>query len=164
MQPSNAKDKLEYDCCGTGTVTSKRKPIEQMSFTRLEAGSLFKNSALRFGLTSAFSFLINFAILLLCKEVLAFGEEISFFAGLLVVFFLNFWMCRNFVFNSRNRESSRQLFNFTVSAICFRAMELFFFSALLYAGKFDYRVLAIFTLSLFAAIKFFSLKFFVFKH
>ena len=72
---------------------------------------------------SGVSFSVVFGVTTLLHEILGVDEHYSFLFPLILVFFLNFFTCRYFVFKSSSNPFFRQFMEYTFSALGFRALE-----------------------------------------
>lgn len=72
---------------------------------------------------SCVSFLINFGLTLGLHEIGGVSEEIAFATAVLVVFILNFFALRYYIYGENSGEFLRQFLVYSSSAFAFRAAE-----------------------------------------
>lgn len=80
-------------------------------------------SFIRYLFVTGLSFVTNFGLTVLLTEVVNLPEELSFAVALMVVFFLNFFLMRHYIYTGCEGSTKRQFIMYAFSAIGFRGTE-----------------------------------------
>ncbi len=83
---------------------------------------------------SVFSFVSTLGLTALFHEVVGIGQQLSFLATLIIVFFLNFLGMRHYVSQTSNKPIGPQFAGFLGTSLVFRGLEFLLFTALLKFG------------------------------
>ena len=113
---------------------------------------------------SCVSFLINFGLTLGLHEIGGFSEEIAFATAVMVVFSINFFALRYYIYGENSGEFLRQFLVYSSSALTFRAVEYGgFLVCHTWLGG-DYRLVVIGLTVLSSVVKFFYYRMFFDRH
>ena len=113
---------------------------------------------------SVLSFGLNVVINVICYELFNFSPVIVYPFSVLSISAMNFLLCRYFIFkNSTSKKLFTQGYQFILSTVLFRLAEYVFFLLLFKILDIWYVVGIIFTQSLWAIMKFFCYRAFVFR-
>ncbi len=113
---------------------------------------------------SVLSFGLNVVINVICYELFNFSPVIVYPFSVLSISAMNFLLCRYFIFkNSTSKKLFTQGYQFILSTVLFRLAEYVFFLLLFKILDIWYVVGIIFTQSLWAIMKFFFYRAFVFR-
>ncbi len=85
--------------------------------------SKIRGSFVRFGLQAGLSMTVSMTLPYGLVEVLAWRPEYAVFVTFIVVFFMNYAMCRYFVFDATCAPVTGQLAAFALSTLGFRSLE-----------------------------------------
>ena len=120
--------------------------------------------AIRWAIGSGLSFGINVGLAVLLHEVFAVPERIAYLCALVTVFFVNFFVARYFVFESRAGSGKAQLGKFLGSTLAFRGAEYVAFLVIMSLVADDWYPAIIVVVSVVSlTLKFFVYRAFVFK-
>ena len=113
---------------------------------------------------SVLSFGLNVVINVICYELFNFSPVIVYPFSVLSISAMNFLLCRYFIFkNSTSKKLFTQGYQFILSTVLFRLAESVFLLLLFKILDIWYVVGIIFTQSLWAIMKFFFYRAFVFR-
>jgi len=113
-----------------------------------------QRKALRFLQQSALSFIVNFGITIILHEVLGQAPEVAFAVALVIVFSMNFFLLRFYVYQGKEQPMVRQFMGYSGSAISFRGIEYLSFLILHTWLEYDYRLVIISILVVSSLFKF----------
>ncbi|MEM1176411.1 MAG: hypothetical protein AAGI27_16575 [Pseudomonadota bacterium] len=88
----------------------------------------------RFSMLSIFSFVSTLGLTALFHEVFGIGQQLSFLATLILVFFLNFLGMRYYVSQTSDQPFINQFVGFLGTSLVFRGLEFLLFTVLLNFG------------------------------
>jgi len=118
-----------------------------------------QSSAIRYLLASAFSFAVNLGLTVFVHEVWGAGEEAAFAIALLVVFVINFFALRYYIYEGQQGRLWTQFWTYTGSAIGFRLSEYCPFLLLHSCLRIEYRVVVAGVMLSSFAVKFFYYRY-----
>jgi putative flippase GtrA len=96
-------------------------------------------TAIRYAQISGLSFAVNLGLTMFLHEICRAPEELAFAVALLVVFLMNFFAMRHYIYDGRGGRAARQFTIYTGSAVGFRASEYLAFLMVHSWLGFDYR-------------------------
>lgn len=100
-------------------------------------------SLFRFVQVSGLSFVVNIGLTVFLHEVCLLAEEIAYAVALVVVFLMNFFLLRHYIYEGAQGPLVQQFAAFGVSSLGFRAGEYVMFLALHSGVGLDYRAVVI---------------------
>jgi putative flippase GtrA len=115
----------------------------------------FRITGFRFAQISGLSFAVNIGVTVFLHEHCGATEELAFATALVVVFLMNLFTMRYYIYNGRSGCSATQFTVYLGSAIVFRGSEYIVFLVLHTWLQFDYRLVAVAVTPFSAVLKFF---------
>lgn len=111
--------------------------------------------ALRFVITGGVCFLLDYAVMLLCKEALGLNYLVAAGLGFLASVVLNYILCVRWVFEGANESGRRKVVFFITSAAGLGLTELLMFAFVDWMGI-DYRIAKLVTVALVMVFNYFT--------
>lgn len=116
---------------------------------------ILKRNAIRFLNNSALSFVVNLGLTVFIREFLGAPAEVSFAIALVIVFTMNFFTLRYYVYQGEVKPWREQFAIYTGSAATFRGLEYVAFLLLHTWLGIDYRFVIVAILIVSSIVKFF---------